>query len=250
MKRITPALFVYFCLILSCSKKNAAEKWNELFWEAYEVKDYDKAFVYAEKSAALGDPNGEYWMGWWALNGDENQAACFDWFKKAASQGDYGALVKLGELYETGFAYIANDYEEARRCYEAALASNSDDEDLLEALDRLPAIGDYPALFAKALDGAVFGPNYPLAFMYAVKGGFADADFDNPVCEPMEIHCPAGSRKSAMGTLVDLAVEQIFSLKGKDYRMVDDYIIFFRASENVGGENLRRLLAELEENGL
>lgn len=248
MKKTMPILFV-LALVFSCAKNDGAKKWNDLLLEAYEAKDYDKAYEYAKKSAALGDADGEYWMGWWALRGDESPEECVEWFKKSAAHGNVAAQQQLGALYETGQGFMVHDYAEARRWYEAASANGCDDEDMADALARLPAADDYPALFRLALLDEERGPNFALAFMYAVKGGFADAGFDNPVMEPMGFHFPAGSGQSASRALADCAFEQIEAWKRKGFKLADEYVAFYRAAHSAGSpsENLTYLLWLLDK---
>lgn len=250
---------VFLVVFFSCSKnggsKNVAaqnddaQKWNDLLYEAYEANDYDKAYEYAKKSAALGDATGEYWMGWWTMKGDQNTEECVDWFKKSAMHGSVAAQQKLGELYETRDGFIVHDYAEARRWYEMAVANGCDDEDVTDALARLPAADDYPALFELALLDELRGPNFPLAFMYAVKGGFADAGFDNSAMDPMGCFFPAGSGQSASRVLADCAYEQIEAWKGNGLKIADEYVSFYRAAHDAGNasENLSYLLSLLDK---
>lgn len=202
-------------------------------------------FLYScskKNGSAMQGADDEYSIGWNILRGSENPEECVEWFKKAAMHGDVAAQMKLGELYETGTGCIVNDYAEARRWYEMAAANGCDDDDVTDALERLPPIDDYPALFAMAIDNEIFGPNFPLAFVYAIKGGFADADFDNPACESMLVHYPIGCGKTAMRALCDLACEQMVQWKENGFKIADEYVAFYRANANDGGENLSYLL--------
>jgi TPR repeat protein len=72
--------------------------------DQYNRHHYVEALDWFKKSAAEGDPNGEFMLGWYSSEGlggvPKNIAQSCDWYAKAANQGLPRAIYDLGWCYE------------------------------------------------------------------------------------------------------------------------------------------------------
>ncbi|MBQ3366425.1 MAG: SEL1-like repeat protein [Acidaminococcaceae bacterium] len=104
--------------------------YNDLFDceddDEYQV-DYEKAFQWYSKAAALGDAEGQYNLGKCYYDGtgvEENKRKAVYWFKKSANQNYVKACEFLGDCYK--YAYGVNkDIWEAAKWYEIAVKKDS-----------------------------------------------------------------------------------------------------------------------------
>lgn len=238
----------------SAGKEETSEKvseYRDLFYEEYDKKNYTKAEEYCMLGAQEGDSACESWMGWWAFN-DLNFEESVRWYRRSVSHGNIHALHSLGNVY----AYMC-DYEEARKCYEEAIAAGDDLEDSLEALQVLPKAGDYEALCKYALNDMMRGPDCAVALKYALKGGLTKPDAADKL-EGIIFACenplPDGEdlmAETAALTLSNMAAGQISADQSKNetYRLetcIDTYLEY----ERTGDETAKNVVQILKRNGI
>ena len=105
-------------------KDTTEEELNRLATTYYEgngvEQDYEKAFTYWERSAAMGNMDAQFRVGFCYFYGigvkqDYSNAAV--WFTKAAEQGEKGAQYNLGVMYENGIG-VRQDYVKAVQYYQ------------------------------------------------------------------------------------------------------------------------------------
>lgn len=80
------------------------------------LRDYKKAFEWANKAAEHGDINAQNNLGMhykYGLGVKKSDTKALFWFKKAAEQGSHGAQSNLGDLYEKGGIGVKQDYQKS-----------------------------------------------------------------------------------------------------------------------------------------
>lgn len=145
-------------------------------WDESPVKDYKKAFFWAEKAAAQKDGNGQYMLAFLYFSGAENAVEC-DWVKAAenfelyaaqkhASEKGKGiAYDAIGLMYEQGRYGLTSDLTKALGYYEKAAELGNENaqksiERIKKSLEMRKALQEKkPGFFARIGD---FFMNHPV----------------------------------------------------------------------------------------
>lgn len=88
------------------------------------AKDESLAAFHAKQSALLGFAPGQTWWAAFCADGYGTHEEAFSWYKKAANQGDIGAMVQVGRYALMGIAG-KTDYAMAKRYLEKAASNGS-----------------------------------------------------------------------------------------------------------------------------
>jgi len=91
--------------------------------------DLQAAVVSCREAAELGDPEAQYLMGVFVLEGHGAPKApteAFAWFQKSADQGVVGAYERLGAMYAEGLG-VSQDYQAAAKWFHAAAEAGDHD---------------------------------------------------------------------------------------------------------------------------
>lgn len=118
-KRLRASLIA---LLLAAAAASAAAPLDGAI-AAYERGDYQAAFPPLLALAQRGEPTAQVYVGLMYYNGQgvgEDDASSFDWFRRAAEQGDAEGQFQLGFMYLYGFgvpAEIPHPEQEAARLF-------------------------------------------------------------------------------------------------------------------------------------
>lgn len=107
-------------------------------------KDFQTAFNYLDKAAALNHPEAQYNLAVMYQKGDgvqQNMDLAFKWFKEGAERGSARAQYNLGMMYYEGIV-IEKDEQKAKSWWEKAAAQN-----LEVAVKQLLAYNNYQTLY-------------------------------------------------------------------------------------------------------
>lgn len=88
----------------------------DLAYEYYEQGNHAKAFEWYTKAAHQGDADAQYNLGRMYDNGHgvrQDDQKAFEWYTKAANQGHADAQYTLGVMYDYGRRGVLQDYQKA-----------------------------------------------------------------------------------------------------------------------------------------
>ena len=109
-------------------------------------RNYDEAFRFYRKAAAMGNPAAMRRLGDCFLLGRGTKAdmtAALEWYENASDKGDASATLKIGDFYRDGFnALITKDNKKATDLYLTALRQAKSSYDYWNAPDIYLRIGD------------------------------------------------------------------------------------------------------------
>jgi TPR repeat protein len=94
----------------------------------YSLKKYDEALQWFYKSAELGNPLGQYFLGYLYRNGygvEKNPEEAVKWFRQSAEQGNDAAQNNLAFMYLNGSG-VEKNYDEAFKWFRKSAEQGND----------------------------------------------------------------------------------------------------------------------------
>lgn len=114
------AALLLLCTFLSVMAQNSPKELVELGRQAYQKKQYTKAYNYFKRAYDMGDGMAAMEIGYLHFFGQgrkKDDAAAYKFFTEAAGKGIPQANIMRGNLYYYGGAGIKKDLKKAAECY-------------------------------------------------------------------------------------------------------------------------------------